>query len=59
MIELAVLIGNAVIKVACFICVLMASQYFNNPGILWFWLLTLIIGINYRKENKDESEEKE
>lgn len=51
----SILISNVIIKVTGFICVLKAAQYFNNPGILWFWLLVLLVGLNYRTEVKKEA----
>lgn len=54
----AVMIANIIIISTYAICVTFAAVHFNNPGILWWYLLMAGIGFSYKsgsdgKENSD------
>lgn len=36
------------LDIAYIICVTRAAMYFNNPKLLWWYLLVLLIGYNVR-----------
>ena len=52
----AVMIANTIIMATYAMCVTFAAVHFNNPGILWWYLLLGVIGFSYisdsdKKEN--------
>ena len=54
----AVMIANTVIMSVYAICVTLAAVHFNNPGILWWYLMMGVIGFTYKsgsdgKENNN------
>lgn len=44
----AVMIANSVIMATYAICVTFAAVHFNNPGILWWYLMMGVIGFSYK-----------
>ena len=44
----AVMIANSVIMATYAICVTFAAVHFNNPGILWWYLIMGFIGFSYK-----------
>ena len=51
-----VMISNALIKVAYVTCVTAAAWRFQNPNLLWWYLLVLLIGYTYKETPKDKKE---
>lgn len=43
-----VMIANTIIIATYAICVTIAAVHFNNPGILWWYLMMRFIGFNYK-----------
>ena len=50
-----VMIANTVIMSVYAICVTLAAVHFNNPGILWWYLMMGVIGFTY-KSGRDGKE---
>ena len=53
-----VMFANMVIMATYAVCVTYAATYFNNPGILWWYLMMGFIGFTYKsgsdgKENSN------
>ena len=50
---IAVMIANAVIMTSYAVCVTCAAIHFDNPKLLWWYLLLTVIGFTYKdkKEN--------
>ena len=44
----AVMIANTIIMATYAICVTFAAVHFNNPGILWWYLMMGVIGFTYK-----------
>lgn len=54
----AVMIANIIIMATYAICVTFAAVHFNDPSILWWYLLMCVIGFSYKsgsdgKENSN------
>ena len=45
---IAVMIANTVIMATYAICVTFAAVHFNNPGILWWYLMLAVMGFGYK-----------
>lgn len=45
---LKALMLSIVLDISYIVCVTKAAMYFNNPKILWWYLLVLIIGYSFR-----------
>lgn len=43
-----VLVLSIVLDISYIVCVTKAAMYFNNPKILWWYLLVLIIGYSFK-----------
>lgn len=41
-------ICNAIVRAIAFICVTVAAIQFNKIGVLWFYLIPLCMGIDYK-----------
>ena len=50
----AVMIANCIIMSTYAVCVTCASAYFNDPSILWWYLLLAVIGFSYKAEKEDK-----
>ena len=46
---LKILLLSIVLDTSFIICVTRAAMYFNNPKILWWYLLVLIIGYSFKR----------
>lgn len=44
----AVMIANTIIMATYVICVTFAAVHFNNPSILWWYLMMGVIGFTYK-----------
>ena len=53
----AVMIANTIIMATYAICVTFAAVHFNNPVILWWYLMLGAIGFNYK--SGDDKKEKD
>ena len=47
----AVMIANAVIIATYAICVTFVAVHFNNPSILWWYLMMGVIGFTYKSDS--------
>ena len=47
----AVMIANTIIMATYAICVTIAAVHFNNPSILWWYLMMGAIGFSYKSGN--------
>lgn len=45
----SVMICNAVIKSVFAVCVTVAAVYFHNAGLLWWYVLLLLLGFEYKE----------
>ena len=43
-----VALANAAIKIAGFVCITWAAVAFNNYGLLWWYIILIFIGIEYK-----------
>lgn len=43
-----VMIANTIIMSAYSVCVTYAAIYFNNPNLLWWYLMLGVIGFTYK-----------
>ena len=43
-----ILLLSVVLDISYIVCVTRAAMFFNNPRILWWYLLVLIIGAKFR-----------
>lgn len=44
------MLANTIIMSVYAICVTCAAAYFNNPGILWWYLLLMLIGFTGKEK---------
>ena len=51
-----VMTANIIIMSVYAICVTFAAIHFNNPGILWWYLMLGVIGFSY-KQHSDRKED--
>lgn len=49
-----VMIANTIIMATYAICVTFAACHFNNPGILWWYLMMGVIGFTYNSGSKEK-----
>lgn len=42
------LLLSIILDISYIVCVTKAAMYFNNPKILWWYLLVLIIGYSFK-----------
>lgn len=50
-----VVLFSAILKIAYCVCVTVAAIHFNDPGILWWYLLSFMFGYSYSSDNKKET----
>lgn len=48
---------NSILRVIAFICITVAAIYFGKVGILWFYLVPMFMGIEYKSGNESEDTE--
>lgn len=48
---------NSILRVIAFICITVAAIYFGKVGILWFYLVPMFMGIEYKSDNESEGTE--
>lgn len=51
---IAVMIANAVIMTGYAVCVTCAAVHFDNPKLLWWYVLLTVIGFSYKGKQEDE-----
>ena len=49
----SVMFANVVIMATYAVCVTYAAVYFNNPKVLWWYLLLGVIGFTYKSGGAD------
>ncbi len=49
-----VMLANIVIMSVYAICVTYAATYFNDPGILWWYLLLGVLGFSYKSGGAED-----
>jgi hypothetical protein len=52
------MIANIIIRTAFMLCITILSLKFKNTGILWWFLLTPLLGYEYKRKVDDDSAEK-
>jgi hypothetical protein len=52
-----VYLWNSLLRAVAFICITIAAIQFNKVGILWFYLVPLFMGIEYKNTEKDKDEQ--
>lgn len=50
-----VVLSDTLLKIAYCVCVTIAAIHFNDPGILWWYLLSCMLGYNYSSDGKKEA----
>lgn len=50
-----VALSGTLLKIAYCVCVTAAAIHFNDPGVLWWYLLSCAFGYNYSSDNKKET----
>lgn len=48
---------NSILRVIAFICITVAAIHFGKIGILWFYLVPMFMGAEYKSSNKSEDTE--
>lgn len=43
---------NCILRSVAFICITMASIYFGKVSVLWFYLIPMFMGIEYKTDKK-------
>ena len=41
---------NGLVRIAAFVCITVAAMYFQRAGILWWYLLSALMGVSWKKE---------
>lgn len=49
-----VMLTNIIMRCTLFICVTMAAMHFENATILWWYIMALFMGYEYRETPKGE-----
>ena len=47
---------NCILRAVAFVCITTASIYFGKVGILWFYLVPMLMGIEYKTDEKGGAE---
>lgn len=50
----AVLLATVILKLGFCICVTVASIHFENTSLLWWYLLSVLMGWGYKDNDKKE-----
>lgn len=50
-----VVLFGTLIKIVYCVCVTVAAIHFNDPGILWWYLLSCVFGYSYSSNDKKEA----
>lgn len=53
---IAVMIANAVIMIGYAVCVTCAAVHFDNPKLLWWYVLLTMIGFSYKRKKDGDDE---
>lgn len=48
---------NSILRVIAFICITVAAIHFGKIGILWFYLVPMFMGVEYKSSNESEDTE--
>lgn len=54
-----VMLCNIVLKIAYCTCVTVAAIHFNNPNILWWYLMSFMFGCDYSHDDRKEQKNHE
>lgn len=46
------ILGNVAVKIGFSVCVTVAAIHFENPRLLWWYLLLLLLGFSYESHEK-------
>ena len=46
---------NSLLRAVAFICITAAAIYFNKISILWFYLMPMFMGIDYKSTKKGDN----
>lgn len=47
-------IWNSILRMVAFICITAAAIYFGKIAVLWFYLIPMFMGVESKKEKKDD-----
>lgn len=56
---IAVMIANTVMQCCLIVCITKAAFYFENPKLLFLYLLLTVTGYSYRTSKDDDEKETE
>ena len=48
----SVYLWNSILRAVAFICITVAAIHFGKVGILWFYLVPMFMGIEYKSNEK-------
>lgn len=49
---------NSILRAIAFICITVAAIHFGKVGILWFYLVPMFMGIEYKSDKESEDTER-
>lgn len=48
---------NCILRAVAFICITYAAIHFGKIGILWFYLMPMFMGMDYKSDEKGKSDD--